>query len=75
MQERNIEESRSLSCPGAETPNLVDKQDGQEILSLADAKLYRRAAAQINYLALDRADFSYASKDVSRGCPSLRVVM
>ena len=49
MQEWNIEGCRSLSCPATEKPNPVDKEDGQEILSLAAAKVHRRAAARINY--------------------------
>ena len=33
----------------------------------AQATTYRRAAARLNYITLDRADLSYASKEASRG--------
>ena len=40
-------------------------------LSNADATLYRRAAARINYVALDRPDLSFASRVASShmSCP------
>ena len=40
-------------------------------LSSADATLYRRAAARINYIALDRPDLSFASRVASShmSCP------
>ena len=34
-------------------------------MSPADATLYRRAAARINYVALDRPDLSFASRVAS----------
>ena len=38
-------------------------------MSPADATLYRRAAARINYVALDRPDLSFASR-VASSCMS-----
>ena len=35
-------------------------------MKAAEASLYRRFAAKINYLSQDRPDIGYASKEVSR---------
>ena len=45
--------------PGAEDNDSHAEAKG---LSSADATLYRRAAARINYIALDRPDLSFASR-------------
>ena len=40
-------------------------QEEAKDMSSADATLYRRAAARINYVALDRPDLSFASRIAS----------
>ena len=69
LEEWNLEESKSLSSPGCalEKPNGKGKLEEDELLSPYEAKRYRRAAARINYMSLDRCDLSFASKETSRG--------
>ncbi len=54
--------------PGA---TVTGAQDEAKYLSSADATLYRRAAARIHYVALDRPDLSFASRIASilMSCP------
>ena len=61
--------SRAVSSPGAagEKPNENEQQDEESELDAEGSKTYRRAAARLNYMALDRADISFASKEASRG--------
>ena len=69
LEEWNMSDSRSLSSPGsaAEKPNLKEKAEEEVELDVVEATVYRRAAARINYMALDRSDLAYASKEASRG--------
>ena len=69
LEEWGMQNAKPLSSPGSalEKPNARDKQREEEKLSPKESKDYRRAAARINYMALDRADLSYASKEASRG--------
>ena len=69
LDEWNLENARPLSSPGsaAEKPSLQEKSNEETLLNSNEARLYRRAAARINYMALDRADLSFASKELSRG--------
>ena len=39
-------------------------------MEAAQATTYRRAAARVNYMALDRPDLSFAAKEASRGMAS-----
>ena len=43
------------------------KTEEEEELSTTEATVYRRAAARLKYMTLDRADMSFASKESSRG--------
>jgi len=70
LDEWDMSDARALSSPGAaaEKPNAVEKADEDKTLDDAiEAKKYRRAAARINYMSLDRCDLSFASKEASRG--------
>ena len=52
------------AAPEARDSAVVEEVD--EPLSEADAKMYRKNAARINYLSLDRADIGYAGKELCR---------
>ena len=69
IKEWDMEDCKSLSSPGAAAEKASPKLKAEEEqeLGVAEAKIYRRAAARINYMALDRADLSFASKEASRG--------
>jgi hypothetical protein len=62
-----VEEANLGGGKGVEHPGGAESKGGPEIpLSGADATLYRRGVAIINFLAQDRGDLSYASKELSR---------
>jgi len=64
-----MNDAKSLTSPGAavEKPDYRTKAEEEQALDATESKDYRRAAARMNYMALDRADLSYASKECSRG--------
>jgi hypothetical protein len=69
LEEWDMMSARSVCSPGAadEKANVVEKHDEEEELVDKECTVYRRAAARLNYMALDRADISYAAKECSRG--------
>jgi len=69
LDEWKMEDAKIVSSPGTEVEkaNILEKQNEEVLLPVIEATIYRRAAARMNYMALDRADLSYASKECSRG--------
>jgi hypothetical protein len=69
LEEWKMEDAKSVSSPGTseEKANLEVKKMEEERLEDGESKTYRRAAARINYMALDRGDLSYSAKEASRG--------
>ena len=67
IKEWDMEESKAVGTPGVAEEKVVDedKMEDQE-LGKTEATRYRRAAARINYMALDRLDIGFAAKEVSR---------
>ena len=62
MKEAGLEGAK-----GAETPGVrQDEAEEAEELPAKEAALYRRGCARVNYIAQDRADLSFASKELSR---------
>ena len=68
-----MENSRAVGTPGAKDDNLHDEVNEQELLNKEDSRIYRRAAARLNYLSLDRPDIGYAIKEVARCMANPRV--
>ena len=64
LDEWDMESCKSLSSPGAaaEKASPREKEEEEKDLDAAEARVYRRAAARMNYMALDRADLSFASR-------------
>lgn len=63
------------SCKGVRTPVSKDNltgvsRDVSALVSPTEATRYRRVAARVNCMSLDRLDLSYASKEASRGMAS-----
>ena len=60
-----------MNAPG-ETPKARREEEGKEALGQAQTRVYRAATARMNYLALNRSDLRYASKEVCRtkACPT-----
>ena len=54
-----------VSTPGVNEDRRDDKEDHE--LTHAEAYAYRRSAAMGNYMAQDRPDISFATKEVARG--------
>ena len=70
------EEWDMVNCNPVATPYVkpdaavTGAQEEAKDMSSADATLYRRAAARINYIALDRPDLSFASRVASSSMSS-----
>ena len=67
-----LKEWQMENCKGVGTPGSKDNQAGctedlTKLLGSMEATKYRRAAARVNYMSLDRVDVSYASKETARG--------
>ena len=62
-------DSKSLSSPGTpvEKASPKERMEEEQALGQDDSRIYRRAAARLNYMSLDRADLSYSSKEAARG--------
>jgi len=69
LDEWKMENSRSVSSPGTadEKANLEVKKMEEALVDPDMCKPFRRAAARISYMALDRADLAFSEKEVSRG--------
>ena len=63
-----LEEFDPESKLRAEPPGIKVGEDEtpKELMAAAGAHKFRRGAAKLNYLAQDRADLSFASKEISR---------
>ena len=66
VSELGLKEAKPVSTPG--TKEDVDRMlaDLGPILSPVDATMYRAMAARLNYLALDRSDIQFATKEIAR---------
>ena len=69
LDEWDMDKCKSVSSPGTadEKANLEIKKMEETLLDAGVFKVFRRAAARINYMAQDRADLSFSAKEVSRG--------
>ena len=64
IKEWNLSEGKGVETPWPDEDNLNDENRPE--LPKAEAKLFRRAAARINYMALGRVDLGHASKELSK---------
>ena len=68
LEEWDMTGSKSVGTPGTSEEKRENAEEKlQEIIERPRAKIYRRAAARLNYIALDRIDIGFASKECSRG--------
>ena len=65
VQQLELQGSKSLSTPGVDGADEDDTEEDRP-LSDADASKFRGVIARINYLAADRPDLQYATKEVCR---------
>ena len=61
-----VDSGKSVSTPGEDEPTWK-LEDNEKPLGSKEATLYRMVAARANYLAADRADIQYATKECCRG--------
>ena len=68
VKEMNLQEdSQGLDAP--KEREIVENdgvEDDADLLDVEEAKRYRAMSATLNYLALDRADINYATKEICR---------
>ena len=68
LKEWGMQDAKAVNTPGTiEEKRENDNEEQQEKIVGTRAKDYRRAAARLNYMALDRIDLGFASKECSRG--------
>ena len=61
-----LTDAKAVKTPGEDEPHWK-LEDNERLLSPAEASQYRALAARANYLALDRLDIQYATKECCRG--------
>ena len=65
LSEWDMLNARAVSTPGVAAEKNIEEWEEKQ-LSQIDATRFRRAAARVNYMALDRLDLSFAAKELSR---------
>ena len=66
VQAMGLKEAKAVKTPGEDEPQWK-MEDNEQMLSASEASQYRAVAARANYLALDRLDIQYATKECCRG--------
>ena len=64
MQELGLEHSKEVKTPGVKESRKDSAEEHE--LSKDQASMYRRLVARLNYLAQDRSDIGYATKELCR---------
>ena len=67
LDEWNLDCGNAVRTPGASEDKRLETKEHDELIDKVKTKAYRRAAARLNYMALDRIDLGFASKECSRG--------
>ena len=62
-----LEGAKGVVTPGEEVKAWNEEEEEEEKLGAGEASEYRGLAARANYLALDRADIQFSTKEVCRG--------
>ena len=66
IEQLNLKEAKGVSSPGEEEKRW-EEEDNRQLLEGAEARHYRELAARANYLAQDRIDIQFATKEICRG--------
>ena len=67
LKEWELEGAKAVGTPGVVEEKKSENEDKEnKEVNREEARRYRRAAARVNYMALDRLDLGYAAKEVSR---------
>ena len=62
----NLKKAKGVSSPGEEEKRW-EEEENLQLLEGSEAKHYRELAARANYLAQDRVDIQFATKEICRG--------
>ena len=65
IEHLGVGELRSAASPGIDGIDKVDREDDVEVTG-SDATRFREVAARCNYLAFDRPDIQFPTKEISR---------
>ena len=67
VQDLGMQDAKNVSTPGLKPPSAskddAETKTGKELLSANTATHFRSVAARMNFLAIDRADIQYATKN------------
>ena len=66
IQMMGVERGKAVTTPGEEEPSWK-VEENERPLDAKETTMYRMIAARANYLASDRADIQYATKECCRG--------
>jgi hypothetical protein len=66
VEKLNLKEAKSVKTPAEDDKRWQEEEDAVPLRE-ADSSGFRELAARANYLALDRLDIQYATKEVCRG--------
>jgi hypothetical protein len=66
VEQLNLKDAKGVSTP-AEDEKRWDEDENREELNGKEARQYRELAARANYLAQDRVDIQFATKEICRG--------
>ena len=61
-----LKEAKAVKTPGEDAKPWLEEEE-EEPLDKRESTNYRAVAARANYLAMDRADIQYATKEICRG--------
>ena len=65
VKEMGLELAKPVATPGEEEKQW-EAEENKVILDASQATKYRRIAARLNYLAMDRVDLMYCTKEICR---------
>ena len=66
VKDLGLDKCKEVATPGVKIEDKENGGEGAEQLVGAEATRYRAIAARCNYLSLDRADITFATKEVTR---------
>ena len=66
VRELGLENAKELSTPWSAEESNIEEGEDSKLITGEEATRYRAITARLNYLALDRPDLQYATKEVSK---------
>ena len=66
VENMGMKDSKGVATPGTRDDSEQDEEENEEELTGTEATMFRAISARANYLALDRPDIQYATKEICR---------